>query len=62
MCIQQLIKIFHIVEDLWLFPYFGLCLPWISENWHLADLVSINLCAKNYQSVPKVSRVMGIWP
>ena len=34
---------------------------------HWLDLVCINLCAKNYQSIPKVSRVMGIftntfWP
>ena len=66
MCIQHFIKIFHIVEDLWLFPYFGLGTASVSKTgiWqsHWLDLVGINQLAKYYQSIPKVSGVMGILP
>ena len=47
---------FHIVAST--LPWsvkIGICLA------HRLDLVGINLCAKNYQSIPKVSRVMGIY-
>ena len=59
MCIQQLLKnyaYFHILAS---------ALP-RSEKigiWqaHLLDPVSINLCEKNYQSIPKFSRDKGIF-
>ena len=37
MCIQHFIKIFHIVEELRLLPYFGLGVASVGENWHLAS-------------------------
>ena len=55
-----------------IFTFFLLQCSLVKEKWHLAcpfrlDFVSINLCAKNYQSIPKVSKVTGIftvtfWP
>ena len=36
MC-NQFIKLFHIVEDLRLFPYIGLGVASVSENWHFAN-------------------------
>ena len=65
MCIQRFIKIFHIVEDLWLFPFFCYALPGSVNIGIWLDLVSINLCMKNsgenYQYIPRISRVMGIF-
>ena len=65
MCIQHFIKIIHIVEDYGCFHILALALPRSVKiaNWqvHWLDFIGINLCAKNYQSIPKVSRVMGIF-
>ena len=49
-----------------IFTFFLLQCSLVKEKWHLAcpfrlDLVSIHLCAKNYQSIPKVSKVTGIF-
>ena len=65
MYIQHSIKIFLLVEDLRLFPYFGFGVASVSKNLHLAsqglDLVGVNPCAKNYQSISTVSRAMCIF-
>ena len=59
------IKIFHIVEGHWLFPYLASALPQsvTISIWkaHRLDPISINLCANNYQNIPKGSIIMGIF-
>ena len=54
MCIQQFIKIFHIVADQRLFPYIRLDVASVSENWHLANLL-VRVC--RYQSGPSCSKL-----
>ena len=58
MRIQQFIKIFHIVEDLWLFPYFLSALP-RSVKIDIWQAYRLDLFTNNYQNIPKVSRVVG---
>ena len=47
MCIQQLVKTFHITEDLRLIPYFGLGVASVSENCHLACPLTRSYMRKN---------------
>ena len=59
------IKIFQIVEDLWLIPYLGFDISAVSENWHLASPLA-RFCwyqsvCETHQSILKVPRVMGIF-
>ena len=59
MCVQIVIKIYHMVEDLWQSPYFqffchGVSLAKKNGIWQVCwlDLVSIYQYAKNYQNIP----------
>ena len=55
----------HLLDDWWLFPYFGLSGASVNgiDIWqaYWLELVGNNLCADIYQSIPKVSSVMGIF-
>ena len=61
MCIQHFIKIFHIVEDLWLFHILASALPRSVKISIWQDFMGINLYSKKCQSIPKISRVMSIY-